>query len=513
MSILKAGVVVVAMTAMGLVLSPAAAQAATVGTATVTPATGTPDATRASVEASAACPAGATNVITRIFGSGFPAAGEIIAPNQPIGNLSTNGAGGVVVPVSDVFRTFANLQSPPAVLNGKYDITISCINNFGTSNFGDYTGSIWFVNNTAYQSTDPAGTATTTTLTTNPVSPVTTGTNVTLTATVAPAAATGSVQFKDGATVLGTGTVSGGVATFSTAGLGQGTHSLTAVYTPDSGTYKTSTSSAVSFVVNKGAAIGTTTSLVVSPANTAAEHSNVALTATVTPSNAVGSVQFKDGATTLGTVPVSGGAAALTISTLALGAHSLVASFVPTDATDFTSSASAAVDYQVTPFTGASTAETITTTVDAGALVISVDDSQVVLANPTLNSAGDLFVTSGALKPVTVTDTRAGNFGWTVSGQVSDFVSGGNSINGANLGWVPSVVDHATAQTVTAGGSVAAGNGVAPGVASAAGLKVSRTLAVGTGLGTSHLGAALTLNAPTSTLAGTYTATLTLTVI
>jgi hypothetical protein len=46
-----------------------------------------------------------------------------------------------------------------------------------------------------------------------------------------------------------------------------------------------------------------------------------------------------------------------------------------------------------------------------------------------------------------------------------------------------------------------------------AGLKQARTLATGTGLGTTHLSAALTLNVPTTTVAGTYTATLTLTAI
>lgn len=514
-SYVRSGVLVFAMTAAGLLLAPTSAQAAVVGTAAVNPATGNADGTRATVEASAACPAG-NNVVTRIYGPGFPAAGQNIAPNQPIANLGSNANGGVVVPVSDTFRTFANLQSPPATLNGKYDITISCVQPLTpNTSLGDFTGSIWFVNNNTYQSTDPNQTATptTTTLTTNPAGPVDPGTSVTLTATVSPSAATGSVQFFDGANSLGSATVSGGTASLPTSALTSGSHTLTASFTPGGQDFGPSTSAPKTFVVNAGPATPTTTALSTSPATSAEQYSTVTLTATVSPSGAAGSVQFLDGATSLGTAAVSAGSASLAVSSLSVATHNLVATFVPANPALFTGSSSPAVTFQITPFTGASTSETITTTVDAGALVISVADSQVTLANPTLNANADLFVTSGSLKPVTVTDTRAGNFGWTVSGQVSDFVSGSNKINGANLGWAPSVVDKSPAQTVTAGAAVPAGNGVAVDAASNAGLKVSRTLAVGTGLGTSHLGAGLTLNAPTSTFAGTYTATLTLTVI
>ncbi|MBB5869913.1 hypothetical protein F4553_003292 [Allocatelliglobosispora scoriae] len=505
------GVAVVAGMAMtgSLLLSAAPASAAVVGTLTVTPATGT-DNTPATVNTSAACPAG-TNIIGRITGAGFTTA-QTVRNNSPISSYSVNAAGGLVVPLADTFRAFGNLQSPPVVFAGKYDIVISCIAPLapGTS-LGDFVGSVWFTSNTAYQSTDPTTTPTTTTLATTPAGPVSVGTSVTLTATVAPAAATGSVQFFDGAASLGTSPVSGGTASISTSALTAGSHSLTAVFT-GTGNFEASTSAPKTFVVN-GPATPTTTALAVSPASSSQQYGNVALTVTVSPT-AAGSVQFLDGATALGTVAVSGGTATLTVSTLALGSHSLVAAFTPANPASFTASTSAAIDYTITAFTGATASETITTTVEAGALVISVADSSVVLASPTLNTAGDLLVTSGQLKPVTITDTRAGNFGWNVSGQVTDFLSSGsNTINGANLGWGPTLIDKATAQTVTPGATVAAAHGVAPGAASTEGLKVSRTLAVGLGLGTAHLGASLALNAPTSTLPGTYTATLTLTVI
>ena len=70
------------------------------------------------------------------------------------------------------------------------------------------------------------------------------GKSVTFTATVTPSAATGSVTFKDGATTLGTGVLSGGVATYSTSALKLGAHTITAVYAGNS-SYAASTSNAV----------------------------------------------------------------------------------------------------------------------------------------------------------------------------------------------------------------------------------------------------------------------------
>jgi hypothetical protein len=56
--------------------------------------------------------------------------------------------------------------------------------------------------------------------------------SVTFTASVSTSAGTptGSVNFMDGVNVLGTGAVSGGIATFATSSLSVGTHTITAVY-------------------------------------------------------------------------------------------------------------------------------------------------------------------------------------------------------------------------------------------------------------------------------------------
>jgi hypothetical protein len=63
--------------------------------------------------------------------------------------------------------------------------------------------------------------------------PATAGQTVTLTATVSPSSATGSVQFSTGGTAIGTPqTVSGGVASMTTQAGAAGTEAFTAAFTP-----------------------------------------------------------------------------------------------------------------------------------------------------------------------------------------------------------------------------------------------------------------------------------------
>jgi YVTN family beta-propeller protein len=83
-------------------------------------------------------------------------------------------------------------------------------------------------------------TSTTTTLVTSPAS-IQYGDTIALTATVSPADVTGNISFRDGDTLLGQATVSGGMATLETTTLNAGTHAITALYNGD-GTYATSIS-------------------------------------------------------------------------------------------------------------------------------------------------------------------------------------------------------------------------------------------------------------------------------
>ncbi|HUR37607.1 MAG TPA: Ig-like domain-containing protein [Terriglobales bacterium] len=89
--------------------------------------------------------------------------------------------------------------------------------------------------------TQPAGTTPTTTALASSLNPSVFGSSVTFTATVSPAAATGTVSFKNGGVTIGTGTLPSGTATFSTSALTVATHPITAVYEGDP-TYASSTS-------------------------------------------------------------------------------------------------------------------------------------------------------------------------------------------------------------------------------------------------------------------------------
>jgi Bacterial Ig-like domain (group 3)/Autotransporter beta-domain len=156
------------------------------------------------------------------------------------------------------------------------------------------------------------------------LNPSLSGQAVTFTATVTGASPTGTVQFKDGAANLGAPvTIAGGAASFTTSTLTSGSHSITAAYGGDTNN-KASTSAPLTQHVNQSA---TTTSLA-SSLNPSAPAQAVTFTATVTSSGGTptGTVTFKDGGTAIGSATLAGGgAAALTISSLTLGSHSITA--------------------------------------------------------------------------------------------------------------------------------------------------------------------------------------------
>ena len=181
--------------------------------------------------------------------------------------------------------------------------------------------------------------ASTVTLTTSP-NPALTSDSIMLTATVpaAPGMPNGTVQFLDGATVLGSASLSGGSAYIFTSTLAAGTaHLLTAVYSGDSN-YLGSSSAAVSQVVK----FVTTLAFSTDNASPIAGQP-LTLTATVTPNTATGTVQFSDQGVSLGTVPLSGGIANLTLSSPSMGLHGFTIAYGG-DANDGSSLASGSVN-------------------------------------------------------------------------------------------------------------------------------------------------------------------------
>jgi hypothetical protein len=189
---------------------------------------------------------------------------------------------------------------------------------------------------------------------------------VTFTATV-PNGVTGTVQFVDGTTLLGTGIISGTTATFVTSTLAVGTHPVTAVYSGDAN-YNSATSAVDNQVVTKATLgqNGLADITLVSSPNPSAYNQSVIFTATV-PSGVTGTVQFVDGSTVLGTGTISGTTATLTIGTLAVGTHPVTAVYSG-DANY--NSATSAVDNQ------------LVTTVSSSSTTLSVAPSTVMYGDP-----------------------------------------------------------------------------------------------------------------------------------
>ncbi len=172
----------------------------------------------------------------------------------------------------------------------------------------------------------PAAVGTTTTLAVG--GPAKVGQDLTLTATVAPAEATGTVSFREGDTEIATAPVTGGTAT-ATARLGGGTHTLTAVYTPDSAAWAGSTSEPVSVEVRRA---GSTTKVTLSQ-NSGRYGSEVSATVTVTGQGVAptGTVEIRERDTVLATGELVAGTGTAATATIALprdlkaGSHTLTA--------------------------------------------------------------------------------------------------------------------------------------------------------------------------------------------
>jgi hypothetical protein len=95
----------------------------------------------------------------------------------------------------------------------------------------------------------------------------------------------------------------------------------------------------------------TVTAMAASPSASAPFGAEITFTATLTPPNAAGQVQFTNGTTKLGTpVTVSGGKAVYTTSSLTIGKHSVTATFgpSPTDTSGTWGPSYAVLDYTVT---------------------------------------------------------------------------------------------------------------------------------------------------------------------
>lgn len=147
----------------------------------------------------------------------------------------------------------------------------------------------------------------------------------------------------------------------------------------------------------------------------------------------------------------------------------------------------------------------------AGLIAWTIDGDQLVpLTESAVPGASRKY--SGAIDPIEISDTRTGlsaacYLPFTISGQVSDFSNGTNTIDGANLGWTPS----STVPWITPGAAVASGYGGGNGLSESAPLGSVTDGASGAPRGTGTANADLAMEVPVEEEPGTYEGTLTLT--
>ena len=267
-------------------------------------------------------------------------------------------------------------------------------------------------------------------------------------------------------------------------------------YSTDGNSYTTSNSAPTS--------PGTTTVLTASPA-TATAGSPETLTATVSDADgttAAGSVAFMNGASTIGTSNTVNGVATFQTTFAAAGTESLSAVYTPTSSS-YTSS-TGTLSLTVSAAAPNSGTEPIAVTVpQTGSFTLTV-------APGTVNLAVSGLTATGSLNPITVSDTRNTYPGWSVTGQVANFVGSGTAASGTipgdQLGWVPTDTSIATGAVL--GAAVTPGS-TSPGLGDSA--ETLASAAAGSGFGTSALGANLTLDFPATAPAGPYTSALTVT--
>jgi hypothetical protein len=199
-----------------------------------------------------------------------------------------------------------------------------------------------------------------------------------------------------------------------------------------------------------------------------------------------------------------------------MGNHTYTAAFAPTDAAAYGASTGS-----TTVAVGVNATGQIVVTIPAapvvdGALTFSVPfDTPVSLAG-TRDSANTRVTAAGAFPTVTVTDTRRDGLlsAWEVNAQASDFSGTAGTIGAKYLGWTPAtsyLADPGSPLVTQAGATVASflDNAGSAGLASSALLGKAAT----PGRGVATLNAGLALAIPASTTQGTYTSTVTVTLV
>jgi hypothetical protein len=212
-----------------------------------------------------------------------------------------------------------------AIGNGRATFNTSALA-LGTHTItASYSGDTNYLQSTSATITQTVNQASTMLTLASSVNPSAPDQPVTFTAAITPqygGQATGTITFRDGATTLGSATVSGNSASFTTRGLAMGSLSITAVYSGDSN-FRGSTSNVLPQVITKA----TSTTTLVSCLNPSVQGKSVIFTATVSSlaGTPTGNIEYLNGTTVLATVTLTSGSAKYTTSKLPAGSNIITA--------------------------------------------------------------------------------------------------------------------------------------------------------------------------------------------
>jgi hypothetical protein len=280
-------------------------------------------------------------------------------PNPPVSgasitlNASLSTSGSAPSPTgSVVFYDNGTILNSAQIANGVGSTTASVPTTATHSITATYNGDPNYNTVSTNAGTTSGGPTVTTTALASSASTVVAGQTITFTATVTPGGTgvspTGTVQFFDGSTLLGTGSLAGANATLATSSLSPfASHSIVAIYTGDTND-SGSTSNTVS-VAKSSTPVATSTALTVG-STTATFGTAVMLSATVTPTVSniapTGTVQFLSGSTALCTGTLTSSAASCSTTTLPVGTDSITANYLGD--TNYAASTSAAGSIAIT---------------------------------------------------------------------------------------------------------------------------------------------------------------------